>query len=283
MNDWSIKCLVDCIDRVQYPNKIPKKKFLDDGDFPIISQEKDLINGYWSNKDDVFSVLQPIVIFGDHTKVLKFIDFDFVIGADGVKVLQPKSFLDPKYFYYYLNAFPVKSLGYARHYRLLKELDIKFPPLPEQKRIVAILDEAFAGIAQSVANAEKNLANARELFESYLKSVFTQKGESWQEKPLKDVCVLQRGFDLPKRLRLKGNFPLVSSSGIIDAHIEAKVVGPGVATGRSGSIGNVFYIEQDFWPLNTVLYVKEFHGNIQRFIYYLLKQFEVVYNILCKF
>jgi type I restriction enzyme S subunit len=62
-------------------------------------------------------------------------------------------------------------------------------PLPEQKRIVAILDEAFAGISQAVANAEKNLANARELFESYLNNVFTQKGDGWVEKTLKDVCI----------------------------------------------------------------------------------------------
>ena len=95
----------------------------------------------------------------------------------------------------------------------------------------------------------------------------------WVAKKLINVCTLQRGFDLPKRLRIVGDTPLVSSSGIIDSHNEWKVQGPGVVTGRSGSIGNVFFVEDDFWPLNTVLYIKNFHGNDPRFIYYLLTNF----------
>jgi type I restriction enzyme, S subunit len=70
----------------------------------------------------------------------------------------------------------------------IKNTQIPFPPLPEQQRIVAILDEAFEGIGAAVANAEKNLANARELFESYLNNVFTQKGEGWVEKNLGELC-----------------------------------------------------------------------------------------------
>lgn len=97
----------------------------------------------------------------------------------------------------------------------------------------------------------------------------------WEIKPLVEVCTLQRGFDLPKGNRTVGRHPLVSSSGIIDTHSEFMVRGPGVATGRSGSVGSVFYVGEDFWPLNTVLYVKDFHGNDPRFIYYLLTQFDL--------
>ena len=97
----------------------------------------------------------------------------------------------------------------------------------------------------------------------------------WTEKNLGDVCTLQRGFDLPKRLREEGDVPLVSSSGVIDSHSESRVCGPGVVTGRSGSIGNVYFITEDFWPLNTVLYVKDFHGNDERFVYYLLSNFDL--------
>ncbi len=64
---------------------------------------------------------------------------------------------------------------------------------------------------------------------------------------------------------------MVTSSGATDTHCEARVKGPGVATGRSGSIGNVFYVEEDFWPLNTALYIKDFHGNLPRLVYYLLQ------------
>jgi hypothetical protein len=78
--------------------------------------------------------------------------------------------------------------GYARHYKLLKELEIKFPDHLEQQRIVAILDEALEGIATAAANAKKNLNNARELFESTLQSVFSNKREGWIEKNLEDLC-----------------------------------------------------------------------------------------------
>lgn len=76
----------------------------------------------------------------------------------------------------------------------LAGVEIPLPPLPEQKRIVAILDEAFEGIERAVANAEKNLANARELFESYLNAVFTHKGEGWVEKKLSESIDISHGF-----------------------------------------------------------------------------------------
>lgn len=97
----------------------------------------------------------------------------------------------------------------------------------------------------------------------------------WQAKTLVEVATLQRGFDLPTHSRVSGRFPLISSSGISDTHHKHAVKGPGVVTGRSGSIGKVFFIEDDFWPLNTVLYVKDFHGNDPRFVYYLLKKFDL--------
>ena len=97
----------------------------------------------------------------------------------------------------------------------------------------------------------------------------------WSNRKLIDVATLQRGFDLPSQDRIAGAFPLVSSSGIIDTHATKAVTAPGVVTGRSGSIGNVFYIEDDFWPLNTTLYVKDFHGNDPRFVYHLLMHFDL--------
>ena len=74
------------------------------------------------------------------------------------------------------------------------DFDLLLPPLKEQQRIVAILDEAFAGIATATANAEKNLQNASELFESALQSVFAEKGDGWSEKPLREICSIKHGF-----------------------------------------------------------------------------------------
>jgi|UniRef100_UPI003784BBFC type I restriction enzyme S subunit len=76
---------------------------------------------------------------------------------------------------------------------LLKEIEISFPPLAEQQRIVGLLDEAFEGLATAKANAEKNLQNARALFESHLQSVFTQRGPGWVDRTLDQVCIVERG------------------------------------------------------------------------------------------
>lgn len=93
----------------------------------------------------------------------------------------------------------------------------------------------------------------------------------WVKMRLGDFIELKRGYDLPKKSRSAGPIPLVSSAGVSDHHSEAKVRGPGVVTGRYGTIGDVFYIEEDFWPLNTTLYVRDFKGNDPRFTYYFLK------------
>jgi hypothetical protein len=179
---WNTESFENCIEDVTYTLKIQRKEFLSQGKYPVISQEQDFINGYWNNKANLFRVVTPVVVFGDHTKVFKYVDFDFVLGADGVKILKPRDFLFPKFFFYQLQRLDLDSLGYARHYKLLKEVEIVYPGIPEQKRIVAILDEAFEGIATAKANAEKNLLNARAIYESGLESAVTGNNtRKWRE------------------------------------------------------------------------------------------------------
>lgn len=210
MEGWVFIPFESAVQKVTYTKKIPRKQFLTDGAYPIISQESDFINGYWDNSEDVFSVDSPVVVFGDHTKIIKHIDFDFVLGADGVKILKPIETLSSKFFAYFLNAAPVADLGYARHYRLLKEITVPVPPREEQERIVAILDETFADIEQVRAKTEQNLKNARELFESYLQQVFNQRGEGWVEKTLGDAVIVERGSS-PRPIK---NFQTDSDDGV---------------------------------------------------------------------
>jgi len=96
----------------------------------------------------------------------------------------------------------------------------------------------------------------------------------WKDCSLGDVVELKRGYDLPQKERLPGDVPLVSSSGVTDSHTKAMVKGPGVVTGRYGTLGQVFYVEQDFWPLNTTLYVRDFKGNDPRFVSYFLRNID---------
>lgn len=95
--------------------------------------------------------------------------------------------------------------------------------------------------------------------------------EGWTKEPLENLLVLQRGFDLPISNRIEGNVPIYASTGINGFHNVAKVKGPGVVTGRSGSLGTVMYVAKDYWPLNTTLWVKEFKKASPIFATYLLR------------
>jgi type I restriction enzyme S subunit len=98
----------------------------------------------------------------------------------------------------------------------------------------------------------------------------------WHQCELGEVITLKRGYDLPKQNRDPGPFPIISSAGVTGYHSAAKVKGPGVVTGRYGTLGEVFYCEQDFWPLNTSLYVQDFKGNDPRFIAYFMRNLNFV-------
>jgi type I restriction enzyme S subunit len=118
----------------------------------------------------------------------------------GCKGLIPRRQIETKFLYYYLSSIVdlLNSLGTGATFKelsggKLKEVEIPFPPLAEQQRIVGLLDEAFEGLAEAIANAEKNLQNARALFESHLQSVFTQRGPGWVDRTLDQVCIVERG------------------------------------------------------------------------------------------
>lgn len=93
----------------------------------------------------------------------------------------------------------------------------------------------------------------------------------WFRTTLGEVLTLQRGFDITRSEQRPGSIPVVSSSGVISYHNEAASKGPGVVIGRKGTLGKVFYLEGDYWPHDTTLWVKDFKGNFPRFVYYFLK------------
>lgn len=113
-------------------------------------------------------------------------------------MLKPKSFLHPRFFYYQLHTAKLDSLGYARHYRLLKEHGVSYPAYAEQCRIVAILDEAFEGIATARAIAEKNLLNAGELLMRYLQSTFSSASDGWPIESVGSIAECSLGKMLDK-------------------------------------------------------------------------------------
>lgn len=195
---WTYKKFADCIDKIPKQRQVKSKDYKSTGLYPIVSQEKELISGYWDDESYLYKHSKPIIIFGDHTKVVKYVDFDFVVGADGTQILLPKSDVDTKFFYYTLLATPIRTLGYARHFKLLKERSFKIPSLPEQQRIVSRLDSAFAHIDERKANAEKQLSEARTLFQKALTKAMEPK-EGWEEKTLGELAIdMYRGSGIKR-------------------------------------------------------------------------------------
>jgi type I restriction enzyme M protein len=144
----------ESIEKVVYSNKIKSSDYKSSGRYPIIDQSDNYIAGYWDKEQDVFKINKPVTIFGDHTRCFKYVDFDFVLGADGVKILQPIEKFDPKFYYYLIREIQINNLGYSRHYKELKDKKLPLPPLSIQEEIVAeiegyqkIIDGAKAVVA----------------------------------------------------------------------------------------------------------------------------------------
>ena len=100
--------------------------------------------------------------------------------------------------------------------------------------------------------------------------------DTWEQRKLYKVAPLQRGFDLPTSVMRPGNYPVIMSNGIGGYHEKYKAKGPGVITGRSGTIGKLIYVENNYWPHNTTLWVTNFNCNNPKFIYYLYQNLDLV-------
>jgi|TARA_B110000211_G_C13994299_1_gene515476 type I restriction enzyme S subunit len=164
----------DCLDKVKISSKLQKKNYLEKGDYPVVAQENSLINGYTNDKNLVYEIDRPIIIFGDHTRKLKYIDFNFVLGADGAKIIKPKAEIDVKFFFYYLTLMMPKNIGYARHYKLLKKIKFNIPSLTEQKKIVAKLDTTFTEIDNIIKTERTKIKDLNSLKASTIRSLISK-------------------------------------------------------------------------------------------------------------
>ncbi|MBR5486016.1 MAG: restriction endonuclease subunit S [Oscillospiraceae bacterium] len=255
--------------------KLQTREYKDDGKYAIIDQGQNSIAGYTDDDDGVFTDI-PAIVFGDHTRVIKYIDTPCYLGADGVKLLKAKiSNPNYKYLYYALLNADIPDTGYNRHYKWLKEVSINLPEEQKQKDIVKALDKVCGLLVQR----EQQLAKLDELVKARFVELFGDPIRNTQNRPTTDfinVVKMQRGFDLPvQERRQDGDIPVYGSNGALDRHNVAKVQGGGVITGRSGTIGKVYYTEGDYWPLNTSLFSVDTHGNNIIYLANLLQMYDL--------
>ena len=152
-------------------NQIPAKGIAQFGRFPVVDQGQDFIAGYCDEEDKLIDFDLPLIIFGDHTRRLKYVDFPFVLGADGTKVLVPKKDLfDPKFYYYALLSLELPNRGYNRHFKMLKERTLPLPPLPEQKKIAHILST----VQRVIKAQERIIQTTTELKKALMQKLFTE-------------------------------------------------------------------------------------------------------------
>lgn len=143
---WMSVSVADACRTLPTPTKIQAKLYLRNGSLPVIDQGAAMIGGYTDDIATTVTSELPVIVFGDHTRVLKYVDFRFGAGADGIKVLRPESIYWPKTLFRFLQAVRLPDKGYARHFQHLRAAQIALPPFAEQKRIAEKLDSLLARV-----------------------------------------------------------------------------------------------------------------------------------------
>ena len=233
MNTWAQCAVSDSFVKTKISRKhqTPAKEIAQTGLFPVIDQGQKFIAGYCDDSDKVIDFELPVIIFGDHTRCFKFIDFPFVLGADGTKVLSPdRELYDPKFYYFALLSLGLPSRGYNRHFKMLRERSLPLPPLSEQKKIAYVLSTVQGAIEVQ----ERIIQSTTELKKALMHKLFTEgtRGEpqkqteiglvpeSWEVVPLGDsLSVAQYGLSV--KGNSEGNYPILRMTNQANGRIVA--------------------------------------------------------------
>ena len=182
-NNWEVLPFVKTANVISDKGKrLKQRNYLKDGKIPVIDQGQDFIGGYTDNEDMAFDGELPVILFGDHTRSIKFVDKPFVVGAEGIKILKPEPLYEPKFFFYLLKSLKIPSRGYSRHFQFLKKYFLPLAPENEQKRIVAEIEKQFSRLDEAVENLNRIKANLQRYKASVLKAaVEGELTEDWRK------------------------------------------------------------------------------------------------------
>ncbi|HOM73743.1 MAG TPA: restriction endonuclease subunit S [Fervidobacterium sp.] len=154
--EWEVKKIEDIIKRNNTEiKKLKTSEYEKVGIYPVIDQGQEYIAGYTNDENLLYKGELPVIIFGDHTRIIKYIDFPFVTGADGTQLIIPNDEFNKKYFYYTLSNLKIKNEGYQRHFKYLKESLVPKPDINEQQKIADILSSVDDQIEEYQTKKEK--------------------------------------------------------------------------------------------------------------------------------
>ena len=189
------------IDETKYGTKIKTDKYLSEGKYPIVDQGQKKISGYADIEEGIFKEV-PAIIFGDHTRLIKYIDVPFFIGADGVKIIRSRlKKVNYKYLYYALLNVHIPNTGYNRHFKWLKETKIFYPDSEKQKHIVEVLDK----ISLIIEKKNKQIEQCDFLLKSLFIEMFgdpIKNEKDWRINKFRDICTVRQGLQIPISKRL---------------------------------------------------------------------------------
>lgn len=299
---WKTYNLLDFIDinpRMKFDyNKeysFVEMKDLDPNSRKVLPSEVKKLKGgaKFQNEDTLFARITPCLENGKICQVQGLVN-NIGFGSTEFLVFRGKKNVSDNNFVYYLSREPFvrqfaesNMIGTSGRQRVAKEafknLVLNLPPIAEQKAIAQILSAIDEKMENNLAINKTLEDMAMALYKHWFvdfgpfqDGVFVESElglipEGWKVDFLESLFLLQRGFDLPQKDRINGSVPVYAASGKSTFHNEVKVQGPGVTTGRSGVIGNVYFINEDFWPLNTSLWIKKFINSSPYHAYFVLK------------
>lgn len=200
--------------------KLQTSEYLPSGKYPIIDQGQDDIAGYTDREDGLFTDV-PAIIFGDHTRIVKYVDMPFFLGADGVKVLKATiPDVDYRYLYYAVSAVKIPNTGYNRHFKWLKEAQISLPDLSTQRRIADTLDKVSEGIGLCGRMMDELDLMVKAKFGEMFGDPVSNERE-WNVETLNDVCTeIGDGLHGTPEYDDNGEYPFINGNNLINGAIE---------------------------------------------------------------
>jgi len=255
---------------INAPVKLKKENYKPIGEYPIIDQGHKFIIAYSDDKNALIKK-DLYVIFGDHTELFKFVDFGFIQGADGIKILKTKqNVLNTKYFYYAVSNYYIQTGKYTRHFAFLRNTLIPIPPLEVQEEIVRILDTFTALISELKAELEAR----KKQYEYYRNKLLNFEGKNVEWKTLGECVKIKRGVRVVKnQLEKSGKYPVFQNSMTPLGYYDKKNNNAGttfVIVG--GAAGEVGYCSIDFWAADDCMTLVCSNDIQNKFVYYFLKE-----------